>query len=118
MGKEEETNGDVRLEGPLGFSLSATGKDVRLMFFITVLFAFGCSGLYFHDKHITDILSDYHSTAAESRARTEAEIKNENDALQGMIYVLSLPEKERWKLHINMPDSLRKQLHGQSQEDQ
>ena len=90
---------DFEIEGPFGLKARLFGRDLT-----TVMLLMICAGgilylIWQHDHNIT-----------ESLKLVERNQQMLYEQMEDMIYVMSLPEQQRDKLKMAMPDSLRKKL--------
>lgn len=85
-------NEQVEVHGPWGFSVSASGGDLRVILYMAILCFILGFALYLH--HI----------------RTESSQVEMAEKLTEVIYLLSLTQDERAALKIVMPESLRKKV--------
>lgn len=91
-------NDDIEVKLPMGVTVRASGKQVTLI----ILVILGvCAILWLLREHGLRDREDHGMIA---------------DKLDAIVYVLTLPEKEREDMKMNMPTALRKQLRGQDRD--
>lgn len=87
-----------------GTKLSAKGRDISLvMLFSALVFAVG----YTSWSDSKDIRESLQKHEAQSKARNDSLDKR----MQEAVFVLTLTEKQRQELHLEIPDSLRDRVH-------
>lgn len=101
MAQEEQ----VELNGPGGIGLKFKGQNPLLL---TVVLMCTCAGglWYVINGHAAESKNDARENAEAVRALT-AEVKSQSETVKAMIYVLTLPEKERAKLDLLKPEKLK-----------
>lgn len=77
-----------------GFGLELTAKGQQLIWLVVVISVVAGAGWFLYQHHLETI---------EGNAKIL-------DRLDAMVYMLSLPQPERDKLRLTMPDSLRTKL--------
>ena len=101
MRTERRRSSDLEITGPFGLRARffGFGKEITSVMLL-VICAFGIGYLvYQHDRNSIDSIKHV--------VENQHAIYEQMDA---MIYVISLPEEERKKIKMAMPDSLRKKL--------
>jgi len=100
-GQEEQ----VELSGPGGMGLKFKGQSQMLL---TVLLMCALAGglWYVINGHAAESKSGMSENTAALKALT-AEVKSQGDTMKAVIYVLTLPEKERAKLDLQKPEKLK-----------
>jgi hypothetical protein len=89
--KREE--GELSVRGPFGILVSGKGRTVVAVLVIACVSA----AVWWHDKRAEDQMA---KSVAEHREMTER--------MAEMVYVLTLDERERKGLNLQVPDSLRR----------
>jgi hypothetical protein len=89
----------LEVSGPGGWKVKANGASVAVMVVII-----GCAGagLYF--------LRDHDAKAAERGATITKQVDSLKESIEVQTYVLTLDEKQRRELRMDMPDALRRKV--------
>ena len=96
MKDQRRPSTDLEVEGPFGTKIKFYGKEVSALLLVAAIAAGGVYLILQHD-----------SKASESMSKIQANQEALTQHMDEMIYVMSLSEKDREKLHISMPESLR-----------
>ena len=89
---ERRRKSDIEIDGPFGIKARFFGKEITSVLLLA-LCAFGIAYLIWqHDRNSGDRMLSL------------------EQHMEEMVYVMSRPEKEREKLNLAMPDSLRKKV--------
>lgn len=101
MAQEEQ----VEVSGPGGLGFKFKGQNPLLL---TVLLMCALAGglWWVLNGHAAESKNNAAENAAAMKALT-AEVKGQSDTLKAVIYVLTLPEKERAKLDLQKPEKLK-----------
>lgn len=94
--QKDDPDGGVVIVGPGGWRATAHGRDTILVLLVGVVIALG----YLH-----------HQSQEQRLADSSAQHTKIEDKFNEMIYVLSLPQADRERLNLSMPDSLRAKTH-------
>src|SRR5579859_7551544 len=87
---------DIEVEGPFGTRIKLYVRQLSSVLLVAALAA----GLVY-------LLNQHDSKASESMAKIQANQEALAQHMDEMIYVMSLSEKDRERLNISMPESLR-----------
>lgn len=90
---------DVEVEGPFGTRVKFYGKQLGSMLFLAAVVV-----------AVIYLINQHDSRAADAMAKVQANQEALSQHMDEMIYVISLSEKDREKLNISMPASLRNKL--------
>lgn len=108
--KLAEPDDNVEIAGPFGMSVKAHGSQV--VFLVTILAGFAALAGYLYT----------HETAAKERQESSAMVQTQilkelRDVLRAEAnaraetnYLLSLPQEERQRLRLEMPESMRARM--------
>jgi hypothetical protein len=94
---------DVELSVPFG-TFRAHGKDATLLLMFCAVMGLMGYGFYLYDDH-----------RSTNEKKAEADHAALAKKLDEMVWILSRPEKEREKLDISMPNSLRDKVRDREQ---
>lgn len=97
--KERRRATDVEVEGPFGTRIKFYGKELSTILLLVAVVVGGAYLILQHD-----------SKASEAMSKLQVNQEMLSQHMDEMIYVMSLSEKEREKLNISMPASLRNKL--------
>lgn len=96
----------MEVDGPFGTRIRLYGKQMSC---VALFFAVAAGGWYMADKHDTNA-----AAANEASLKAIGVVQSNQQKLaehmDEMIYVMSLSERDREKLNIAMPNSLRSKL--------
>lgn len=106
--REGPRRDDVTLEGPFGWKLRASGRELKsLILMLVAFFALG----YMLQQHDANAKESLATNDAKGAARAQ-EIVNRliatTERMEEIGYILTLSEEERKALRLMMPDSMRK----------
>lgn len=90
---------DVEVEGPFGTRIKFYGRQLTSVL-LMVMIVIG----------IGYLISQHDSKASEAMSKIQANQEALAQHMDEMIYVISLSEKDREKLNISMPPSLRNKI--------
>ncbi len=92
MSDDDKSADGLTLKGPGGWGITARGAQTILALLAIVLIFLGY--LHHQDAHVSFV-------------DAQAQHQRIEDKFNEMIYVLALPQADREKLNLSMPDSLR-----------
>jgi len=109
--RKDDKEQEVEMSAP-GFSLSFKGKNQTvLLLILLILCAFTLSyGLWQHEeagKARVVTLQKENVAHTQALVGIREEVVKQGDAIEAVIYVLSLPQEERNKLRLREPTKLR-----------
>ncbi len=94
-GRREEDPDNLEVKLPF-VSVIGSSRVMLPLLLVVCLFVLG----YLIEKH-----------DAESKARQTTTMETISSAQRETVYILSLPQEQREKLHLDMPESLRARIH-------
>lgn len=100
---------DVQIDTPIGWKLKLSGRHTVVLIAIITCTAFIMWMLRDHDLRAAErsaVLTNQSNSLHETQ-------KDLTIAVDNLVWVMLLPESERAKLKLDMPDSMRRKLSGQ-----
>jgi hypothetical protein len=103
----EKNGGSLEVEG-FGLRTRVRGHDIIVVILLVLMFGVILFFMWQNDRNLAALLSAQAVHNEEVHQALATNQKNLTEHMEDMIYVLSLSEKDRQKLKLAMPDSLRK----------
>jgi hypothetical protein len=101
---------DVEVNAPFGWKVRFPARYLTSV--IISVAGFGALGymLRDHDLRVMETLTAYRTERNQNVHSLEQHQISLDESMQQMIYVLTLPEKDRARLNLQMPETLRRRL--------
>lgn len=104
---------DVEIKAPFGWSIRANGKSVSALI-ITILASGGLAYMIRdHDLKQTAQIVEASKDRKEQLTKITEQQTQLQESMDSVVYVLSLPQDERTRLKLDMPNGMRKKLLNQ-----